>query len=146
LVTTESLEDPYTGIGVYVDRSSGAVGGYAGGWIWYSSVNTVTDDEWAYVALRARTDASTGWIEVSVNGEAWESVFYGDTSNHAMDSTSPLSIGAWPGGGPSSSYFTHGSIDEVRISTVARSADWNRAQYLSMTRAFYALGDEETAP
>lgn len=37
--------------------------------------------------------------------------------------------------------FFEGAIDEVRISDVARSADWIKAQYLSMTDAFVTFVD-----
>jgi hypothetical protein len=37
-----------------------------------------------------------------------------------------------------------GIIDEVRISKKARSADWIRAQYLSMNGAFVTYGEEKT--
>ena len=40
--------------------------------------------------------------------------------------------------------FFDGLIDEVRISGVARSADWIAAQYDSMTDAFVTFGPEET--
>jgi len=39
-------------------------------------------------------------------------------------------------------YFK-GIIDEVRISDTARSADWIKAQYLSMTNSFITYGSEE---
>lgn len=38
------------------------------------------------------------------------------------------------------SYDLHGLIDEARISDTARSADWIKAQYLSMTDAFTTYG------
>ena len=43
----------------------------------------------------------------------------------------------------SSSYWT-GGIDEVRITNVARSADWVEAQYKSQTDTFNTFGIEET--
>jgi cysteine-rich repeat protein len=52
--------------------------------------------------------------------------------------TLALNIGRNPGG----SYF-QGAIDELRISNVARSPGWMRAQYLSMTGAFTTIGPEE---
>jgi len=41
------------------------------------------------------------------------------------------------------SYDLHGLIDEARISDTTRSADWIKAQYLSMTDAFITYGSEE---
>jgi hypothetical protein len=42
-------------------------------------------------------------------------------------------------GSPSQSFA--GMLDELRISQIARSLDWIRAQHLSMTRAFVTVGD-----
>jgi hypothetical protein len=39
--------------------------------------------------------------------------------------------------------FTDGTMDELRISTIPRSADWISAQYLSMTDDFITFGNEE---
>ena len=39
-----------------------------------------------------------------------------------------------------------GSIDDVRLSSEVRSADWIRAQHLSSSNSFVTLGVEETAP
>jgi hypothetical protein len=45
-------------------------------------------------------------------------------------------------GGATTSYY-NGTIDEVRISDIARSADWIKAQYLSMNNNFIIYGSEE---
>jgi len=42
------------------------------------------------------------------------------------------------------SYPWNGSIDEVRISNIARSTDWIKAQHLSMNDTYITYGDEET--
>ena len=39
-----------------------------------------------------------------------------------------------------------GTIDEARIEREARSADWVRAQYLSMTDQLVIFGAEEIGP
>jgi hypothetical protein len=39
--------------------------------------------------------------------------------------------------------FTDGTMDELRISSIPRSADWISAQYLSMTDDFITFGNEE---
>jgi hypothetical protein len=36
-----------------------------------------------------------------------------------------------------------GSIDEVRVSNTAKSADWIEAQYESMSDSFITFGNEE---
>ena len=38
----------------------------------------------------------------------------------------------------------NGAIDEVRVSSTARSADWIQAQYLAMSSAFVTFGGEES--
>ncbi len=50
-----------------------------------------------------------------------------------------MTLGSSPGGGQ---YFA-GSIDEVRISNIERSADWLRATYLSETNQMNSFGGEE---
>ncbi len=40
--------------------------------------------------------------------------------------------------------FFNGSIDEVRISNIARSSDWIKAQYLCMNSSFITYSNEET--
>src|SRR5260370_41912082 len=47
-------------------------------------------------------------------------------------------MGAWP----SSSYCHRGSIDEFRVSTIARSADWIATEYKNQSSpsTFYSVG------
>jgi len=60
-------------------------------------------------------------------------------SGTIFNSTSDFNIGARN----SNTQFFDGAVDEARISTVARSADWIKAQYLSMTDAFISFGSQE---
>jgi hypothetical protein len=53
-----------------------------------------------------------------------------------------FSIGRITGAPLPSADFFYGSIDEVRVSTVVRSPDWIRAQYLSMIDAFIDWGSD----
>ena len=46
-------------------------------------------------------------------------------------------------GGPSPSDHFDGIMDEVRISSIVRSADWIKAQFLSMNNNFITYGEEE---
>jgi hypothetical protein len=57
----------------------------------------------------------------------------------SVDAGADIQI-AWDSSGTSSRVFD-GIIDEVRISDVTRSADWIKAQYLSMTDNFIAYSD-----
>lgn len=38
--------------------------------------------------------------------------------------------------------YLNGVIDEVRVSNIARSSDWIRAQYLSQSGAFVSIESE----
>ena len=66
-----------------------------------------------------------------------------DTQNAGapLASTGSLTVGAPVTGG----IPFPGKVEEVRVSNVARSADWIKAQYLSMTNAFIAYGAEQPA-
>ena len=64
--------------------------------------------------------------------------------NYAVE-TSPLqmpAVGRFVGGG--GGYYFDGYIDEFRMSSAVRSADWLRAQYLSMTNGFLSFGVEQS--
>ena len=45
------------------------------------------------------------------------------------DGATAVGIGAWPGTAPGQGSFFEGTIDEARISSSARSADWVKACY-----------------
>lgn len=144
IVSLESVSAPYNGMAIYVRRNTGAIGKWLGSSYHYASTphNRVTADEWNFIALRGYQHVTSGYIEVSRNGGVWETVFSGDTSNLRVDSGTPLILGKWPGPGPDAS--TNGRIDEIRISNIARSDDWIRAQYLSSRGTFVTDAGAET--
>ena len=85
--------------------------------------------------------ASAGYLELSLNGGPWVYLRGGDTTSFfAINNNPPLAIGSWPA--TSANCYTLGFIDEVRIAEVCRSADWMRAQYLSMNGEFIAFSSE----
>ena len=47
------------------------------------------------------------------------------------------------GGHSCAGYYFDGIIDEVRMSDIARTADWTAAQYSSMNDTFVTDGTEE---
>ena len=47
------------------------------------------------------------------------------------------------GGHSCAGYYFDGIIDEVRMSDIARTADWTAAQYSSMNDTFVTYGTEE---
>jgi len=91
------------------------------------------------------TGVSTGskWI-VYINGQMdCEKDF--TTSIHS--GTAKFSIGASMQDGSVATKETfEGAIDEVRVSDTVRSADWIKAQYLSMTDKFITYRSAEPAP
>ena len=90
------------------------------------------DTNWHYVG--AAIDGATGAMFVDGNDLTTDS-----SISPLVASDQPLNIGRRGNGGD---YFL-GSIDEVRISNVARSADWMAAQYLSMTDTFITYGGSQ---
>jgi hypothetical protein len=147
VVCIESTSSPYRGLGLYVHRMNGAIGTWHNNNYVYASEsnNLVTANEWSFLAMRSSQAASGGSIEVSKNGGAWETIASGDTSDLQIEASTRLILGKWPGGGPGAS--TRGLIDEIRISGAARSDDWIRANYLSMTQSFVSFAaDPQDCP
>ncbi|HVW94580.1 MAG TPA: DUF2341 domain-containing protein [Mucilaginibacter sp.] len=74
-------------------------------------------------------------LSTYVNGAAYAVL----TTTTAPSATSPLYIGAGEGGG---NYYFNGIIDEARISNVAKSADWLKAEYVDQNNpsAFTSAG------
>ena len=130
----------YEGISLYVQRSSGAVGRWIRNSYDYTSLQ-VTEGAWTFIAIRGFRDGSSGYLDVSVNGSAWEQLDSGNTDYLEYFSSSPLVIGNWPGS--FTNLHTKGVLDEVRVASVARSEEWIRAQYLSGSGAFSSLGVAE---
>jgi len=132
--------NPYPGISLYVQSSDGAVGRWIGSDYEYTALQ-VTEGAWSFIAIRGFKSASVGYVEVSVNGSAWELLDSGNTNYLEVNSDAPLVIGTWPGGG--ADCYTKGVLDEIRISSVVRSEAWMRAQYLSTSNAFVSVSAEE---
>lgn len=137
----EKFSSPYNGISLYIRRTDGAIGRWLDAGYLYSSVNKATTGQWSYLAIRGYKNATAGYIEISLNGGPWESIFNGDTSNMKIDTGTSISFGNWPGPGPNCD--TNGIIDEIRISNITRSEAWIRAEYLSMNNSFIGFGEEE---
>ncbi|MGH7404527.1 MAG: DUF2341 domain-containing protein [Candidatus Methylomirabilales bacterium] len=93
------------------------------------------------------TVVSTGtWYHVTCVYDGTQLKQYLDAVNNITttgssgigNSTTQLDVGARGAG-----QTFPGTLDEVRIETVARSGDWIKAQYLSMTDAFITYGSQE---
>lgn len=61
-----------------------------------------------------------------------------DTSTSFKSSTVPLILGGGVDNAEGTSRIFPGSIDEVRISTVARSSDWVKASHDTVTESSFA--------
>lgn len=105
-----------------------------------ASGNVLTQNEWNHVAARFASGAMT----LYVNGVQVSTGALGQAS--IVDTTFAWGIGE-DGSGPGSSpeYFT-GSMDEIRISLEAQSADMISATYLNIDTpsTFMSLGTEES--
>ena len=99
---------------------------------WARAADIDLDTHWHYVG--ASIDGATGAMYVDGFDETTDS-----SISPLVASDQPLNIGRRGNGGD---YFL-GSIDEVRISNVARSADWMAAQYLSMTDTYISYGGSQ---
>ena len=90
-------------------------------------------DSWAYVVLEYNSGTTTHSIYLN-----------GSLAASSTNSTTPtatqtgIDIGAWP----QASLYDHGTLDEFRVSTIARSADWIATEYnnQSSPAAFYDEG------
>jgi len=98
-------------------------------------VAQVNDGQWHHVVGVA--DAAANLLRLFVDGAQQATVFYDGSS--AEIGNSELRIGRSP---DITLQDWSGGIDEVRVADVARSADWIRAQNLSMRDSFITFGPE----
>ncbi|MCX2983187.1 DUF2341 domain-containing protein, partial [Halieaceae bacterium IMCC14734] len=98
-----------------------------------SLAGVIDFDQWNHVAVEVDRDA--GWVRIYHNGV---DVTDSNTVLTGFSTNSDFDIGQMEGGG----FDFSGSIDELRIANVARSADWIEASYLSQSSgfAFASLG------
>jgi hypothetical protein len=115
---------PFDGAALGIQVSDRAVGAYVGGGWRFSSRDFVMNATWAFVAVRYDIQAS-GSFETSIDGQAFEQVYAGDTRDAQHTSSSRFHVGRWSAG----NYFFDGLIDELRVSSTARSDAWIRASY-----------------
>lgn len=144
VVSAEADSNPFRGIGLYVRRSDGALGKRINNAIQYGARprSRVPPDTWSFVAIRGFRSPPRGTLEVSVDGGSWETIVSGNTNHLSIQDGTSLVLGAGPGAGPGSS--TQGLLDEVSISSIERSDDWVRAQYLSSSDGFVTF--EQSQP
>jgi len=104
-------------------------------------------DDWSNAGSVA-LDGTYHWVASTIDGTTAALYFDGvDMTSDGVVSAlvadaQALRIGTRSSGG---ARYWEGAMDEIRISSVARSADWMAAQYLSMIDAFITYGNFESA-
>jgi hypothetical protein len=144
----ESFNNPYRGLSIYVQRSDGAIGRwFDGAYVYAANASSkIAANQWAFIAIRGRKNNGAGYLEVSQNGGPWEAIGHANTSTINIPNSTTLFLGYW-GGGFGVSAAAHGVLDEIRISSTARSDAWIRARYLSEgDLGFVSLGPQENNP
>jgi len=98
---------------------------------------TVPTDTWVHVTLTYNT---TDGVIVYANGLSMDTA---PPDGAISTSTEILGIG----NRPDTSNFFNGTIDEVRLSNIARSSGWINTSYLNQYNptAFYSVGSEESS-
>lgn len=92
---------------------------------------SLTMHEWTYLA--ATYQASDGTLELHRNGALEDTLLVGgDAADRTVAATAAV---AQVGRG------FNGMLDEVRVSTIARSSAWVRLQHAAMTDALFEFGD-----
>jgi hypothetical protein len=100
------------------------------------SATSVANNQWRYVV--GRWNEATSTAEVFVDGTSVATDVNGGLG--AISNARPLRIGEEADSDPEGGFNFQGTIDEVRLSKVARTDNWIRAQHLSMTDAFLSFG------
>jgi len=106
------------------------------------SSSYLQSEVWQYLAF---TWSGDNVIQLYVNGSL-DAPSYNDAGRNApIEDLETLIIGKGTKDDGVTETGWNGSIDEVRISNVARSGDWIKAQYLSMNNSFITISSEEDA-
>ncbi|MFH1226180.1 MAG: DUF2341 domain-containing protein [bacterium] len=87
------------------------------------AITSALANGWNYAVLTYDQGAPTGQIKFYVNGVERDLADYGWPINNNDDELR-------------FAHLFYGAVDELRLANVARSADWIKAQYLSMTGVF----------
>jgi hypothetical protein len=108
--------------------------------VWSTPTGSVTLGAWQHVVFVYDDSLTTNDPTIYINGVA-QSLVESDTPAGTADDESDkdLHIGNFAG---ATTRAFDGTIDEVRIATTMRSADWVSAEYASMTDALVSFGKE----
>ncbi len=107
------------------------------GGVGLTSISTVFDGTWKHIAV---TD-DNGSLKIYINGGLDNSTTY--TKSGGFNNINRSCIGEFCRSGNNG--FLNGQIDEVRLSTIARSAGWIATEYNNQNApgSFYSQGSEE---
>ncbi|MDT3778353.1 DUF2341 domain-containing protein [Nitrospira sp. MA-1] len=108
---------------------------------WRSSDNAISLDTWQLVTVVFDSSSATNDPTIYVNGVAL-GITESDTPSGTANSDAGLDLAIGNRSGSTDRTF-QGILDETRLETTIRSADWIKAQYLSMTGAFVTFGTGE---
>lgn len=114
-------------------NSGGALGHFGNGTNMTTPNGVVNTTNWFYITLLINGTNKT----LYVNGAS-----EGSSTGATARTTTRFNIGAGFDGSSSNEYFD-GKMDEVRVSNVARSADWIEAEYINMNDAMNSYGSEQ---
>jgi hypothetical protein len=103
----------------------------------YEGETVLTLSDWNHTAVTF----DSGAFNMYVAGLPDAPEYVSDTATTIFDSPNPKTIGVK--NIPALPFPFQGYIDEVRISGVARSADWIHAQYRSQIGTFATIGGEQ---
>ncbi len=112
----------------------------SGGWPFGRGVAANINTDWHFVAATTSGTSARVYcdgIDVTTNATQPSGLTAGPDN---------FSIGRITGAPPANADFFYGTIDEVRVSSQVRSADWISAQYKSMTDSFIDYGETEIEP
>ncbi len=108
---------------------------------WRSSINSIALDTWQLVTLVYDSTSAANDPTIYVNGVP-VGVTESNTPNGTANSDAGLDLAIGNRSGSTDRTF-QGMLDEIRLETGTRSADWIQAQYLSMTDAFVTFATSE---
>jgi len=118
---------------------AGITRGTAGQSVSAKSVNSYRDGAWHHMAA---TYDRSGNLTLYVDGDV-EIVTADISAVGDIDSTKDLYLGCARKDADAPYKYYNGDSDEIRIQSGLRSAEWVKAQYLSMTDAWITFGAEE---
>jgi hypothetical protein len=119
----------------------------AGHWYFYGNPSNVLDIDIPYVKGNIVTGATTiplntwAYAVATKNGNVYTVYLNGNSDGSVTDATVPTVSGKITAGNANASIPLAGSLDELRISGIARSADWIKTEYNNQNspQTFYVL-------